>query len=134
MTFLDAVNALTPVSSTLPTSVGVAIFSGYALDLLKRLKSVPKINYYTTKLNTILRVVLSGIGTLGVSWAWSPDGTGHMLQIIVPAWTAVGVGLWHWVVQYGLQHGFEGVLQVQRHLDYAVPNIDNRAALENKAA
>jgi hypothetical protein len=33
-----------------------------------------------------------------------------------------------------MQHGFEGILQVQRHLDSAVPNLDQQNALENKAA
>jgi hypothetical protein len=134
MTLFDAASTLTPISSTLPTSVGVAIVSGYALDFLKRLKTLPQVNYYTTTLNAIVRVVLSGIGTLGVSWAWSAAGAGHQLLITIPAWSAVGVGVWHWAVQYGLQHGFEGVLQVQRHLDAAVPNIHSPAALENKAA
>ena len=114
----QAVNsALTPVSPTLPTSVGVAIAFGYILDLFKRLKQVPKINYYNTKLNLLLRIALSGIGTLGISWAWSPAGTGHQLLITIPAWPIVIEGAWHWFVQYGMQHGFEGILQVQRHLN-----------------
>jgi hypothetical protein len=67
MMFFDATNALTPISSTLPTSVGVAVFFGYALDALKRSKYLPSINYYTLKLNAILRAALSAIGTLGIS-------------------------------------------------------------------
>lgn len=114
--FLDIQNALAPVSPSLPTSVGVAIFCGYAMDALKRFKSIPKVNYYTTKLNIFLRVVMAGIGTLGISYVWSAAGEGHTLLIAIPAWTALTTGVWHWVVQYGMQHGFESILQVQGRL------------------
>jgi hypothetical protein len=102
---------LTPISPVLPTSVGVAIVFGYLLDLAKRLKQIPKIDYFTTKVNTGIRILLSGIGTLGVTWAWSPAGTGHQILITIPAWSALALGLWHWLIQYGMQHGFESVLQ-----------------------
>lgn len=109
--------SLSPISPTLPTSVGVAIAFGYLLDLFKRLKEVPKITYYSKKVNLLLRIALSGIGTLGISWAWAPHGTGHQLLITFPATAVILAGCWHWFVQYGMQHGFEGLLQVQRHLD-----------------
>jgi len=37
-------------------------------------------------------------------------------MVNVPAWSAIGVALWHWVVLYGMSHGFEGVLQVMTQL------------------
>lgn len=118
--FFDVNSTLAPAAPTLPTSAGVAIVFGYLLDLLKRLKSLPQINYYTVKLNTVLRILLSGIGTLGVSWSWSAAGAGHQLLITIPAWTALVVGIWHWGVQYGMQHGFEILLQARQNVP-AVP-------------
>jgi hypothetical protein len=102
--FLDAANLLAPAAPSIPTSVGVDIVLAYALDYVKRIEAIPKVSYYTTKLNTAIRIALSGIGTLGVSWVWSPAGTGHQLLITIPAWTVVLAGLWHWATNYGVQH------------------------------
>jgi hypothetical protein len=101
---LFEVSALAPTTPTIPTSMGVAILSAYVLDAAKRFKALPTVSYYSTKLNTVLRVILSGIGTLGVSWAWSSAGTGHQLLITIPAWAALLTGLWHWATSYGVQH------------------------------
>ena len=113
----DLQNTLSPSSPSLPTSVGVAIVSGYVLNLLKGLKSIPKISYYSTRLNMFLRILMSGIGTLGVTWVWSQAGEGHQLLITIPAWSAIGLGAWHWFIQYGMLHGFEGILQIQKQMD-----------------
>ncbi|HUK48103.1 MAG TPA: hypothetical protein VLW06_10950 [Terriglobales bacterium] len=117
MILADAVSGLKPIAPTVPTSIAVAVICGSMLDLLKRLQSIPKITYYTTRLNIILRIIMSGLGTLGISWTWSAAGSGaHELVIGIPAWSALAYGVWHWAVQYGMQHGFEGILQVQRQL------------------
>ena len=102
----DAASPLAPSSSVIPTSVGVAIVSAYALDWAKRLKQIPRVSYYSTRLNTWLRVLMAGIGTLGVSWAWSPvsGSGGHELLITFPSNAALLAGLWHWSIQYGTQH------------------------------
>jgi hypothetical protein len=83
------------------------------LDYAKRLKEVPKISYYTGKMNNLIRLIMSGVGTLGVSWAWSAAGTGHQLLINVPAWSVLALGIWHWAVQYGMQYTAEQVLQLR---------------------
>lgn len=121
---LDASNALAPTSSTLPTAAGVAIVSGMILDYAKRLQKIPKISYYTTKLNNLIRLAMSGVGTLGVSWVWSAAGTGHQLLITIPAWSVIGLGLWHWAIQYGGQYGFEQILQLRPLPPSAGPKLD----------
>ena len=123
----DAANTLAPSSSTIPTSLGVAILSAYALDFLKRLKQVPKVTYYSTKLNSWLRLVMAGAGTLGISWVWSAVGTGHQLLIVIPAWSVVGAGFYHWAVQYGTQH-FSEIILAQRSV------AKEAAAEQNKPA
>jgi hypothetical protein len=110
--FIDVSN-LAPNSPSIPTGVGVAILSAYVMDALKRFKAIPQVSYYSTKLNNIIRIILSGIGTLGVSWVWSAAGTGHQLLITIPAWSAVGLGLYHWAASYGIQH-FSEIQLAQR--------------------
>ena len=118
MMLLNVVHTLSPNAPSVPTSVGVAVVFGYVLHFLKISKKVPWIDFTTTWLNVVIRAVLSGIGTLGITWSWAAAtaGTGHQLMVNVPAGSAIAVGLWHWVVQYGIQHGFEGVLQVMTQL------------------
>lgn len=113
MLLIDATHLLAPESPTLPTSVGVAIIFAYILDTAKRLNRVPKISYYTTKLNNIVRIILSGIGTLGTTWVWSNSGSNHQLLITIPAWSVIFAGLWHWVINYGVQH-FSEIQLAQR--------------------
>ena len=48
--FIEAVNALTPTTPTIPTGA-VVHFSAYLMDFLKRLNSLPKVMYFSTKLN-----------------------------------------------------------------------------------
>lgn len=134
--FFDVNNTLAPAAPTLPTSAGVAIVFGYLLDLAKRLQSLPQINYYTTKVNTWLRIFLSGVGTLGVSWTWSAAGQGHTLLITIPAWTALAIGIWHWAVQYGMQHGFEILLESRQamKLPATVKAGDNQGRIGAAAA
>jgi hypothetical protein len=114
MIFLDVANTLAPNSPSIPTSVSAAIVLGYLLDTAKRLKQLPKINYYSTQLNTWLRLVLTGVATLGISWTWSAvTGGGHQWVINIPAGSVLLAGMWHWATQYGLQHGWE-ILLAQR--------------------
>ena len=128
--FLDVTNTLAPTAPTIPTSVGVAIFSAYALDYAKRLKALPVVNYYSTKLNSWLRLFLSGLGTLGVSWAWSAAGTGHQLLITIPAWSVIFVGLYHWGVQYGTMHFSEIILSQRPGAQTAIRSQGETAPME----
>jgi hypothetical protein len=102
--FFDTNNVLAPSSPVIPTSVGVAIVAAYALDLAKRIKAIPKISYYSTKLNSWIRLATAGLGTLGVSWSWAAYGTGHQLLITIPAWSVIGAYLWHAAIAFGVQH------------------------------
>ena len=130
MMLLDVTNTLAPTSPTLPTSVGVAIASAYIMHLLKTLKSIPKISFYTTKINLFLRAILSAVGTIGISIKWAAvSGGGVQLITTIPSLTVFLVGLWHWGVQFGLQHMSEGVLQVMRQ----AADIAKQAAAGDKA-
>jgi len=107
--FFDS-NVMAPNSPVIPTAVGLAILQAYALDWIKRFDKLPQVTYFTNRLNTVLRLLMAGAGTLGVSWTWSKAGTGHELLISIPAWSALLSGLYHWGVAYGMQHFSEIVL------------------------
>lgn len=109
LALLDASNSLAPSSPTLPTSVGVAIVCAYLLNFVKKLKQIPQVSFYTTKLNSIIRAVTSFASTIGVSIQWS--STSHTLTIGNLTLAVVAGGLFHWVAQYGAQHGFEALFQ-----------------------
>lgn len=107
--FFDATNTLAPSSPTLPTSVGVGIVCAYIVHFVKKLKQVPKINFYSTKLNAIIRASTSFASTIGVSVSWS--STNHQLIIGNITLAVIVGGIYHWGVQYGIQHGFESLFQ-----------------------
>jgi len=109
--------SLAPNSPVLPTSVGVAVISAYVMHLLKAAKSVPKISFATTKLNAVLRAIMSGVGTIGISLSWAASATGGgTVSLAIPSLAVLLTGLWHWAVQFGIQHFSEGALQMMRQL------------------
>lgn len=111
--FIETANNLAPSSPTIPTSLGVALVTGFVLHLLKVWAKIPWIDFYTTKLNTILRLVLSAIGTLGVSLKWAAaTGGGGTLAITIPTLAVIIAGLWHWAIQYVTQYSSECVYQI----------------------
>ena len=116
--FIEAANALTPTTPTIPTGAVVAIFSAYLMDFLKRLNSLPKVTYFSTKLNAWIRVALSGVGTLGVSWSWSShwswSGAGAAM-ITIPAGSVLAVGVYHWAEQFCITH-FSEIILAQRQV------------------
>jgi hypothetical protein len=110
-------SVLAPSSPTMPTSVIVAVLSAYVMHLLKAAKSLPKINFYTTKLNFGLRAAMSAIGTIGISLKWAAaTAGGGTVVIAIPGAMVLLSGLWHWAGQFGVQHGFESVFQIARQL------------------
>jgi hypothetical protein len=116
MMFLFQSN-LSANSPVLPTSVGVAVISAYVLHLAKCAKSLPKINFYSTKLNAIIRAGMSGIGTIGISLSWAAAASGGgTVSIAIPSLGVLLAGLWHWAVQFGIQHFSEGALQMMRQM------------------
>lgn len=106
---------LAPNSPVIPTSVGVAIASAYILHTLKTLKSLPKVTFYSTKINLYLRLITSALGTLAISISWSHASTGGgTLAITLPSLSIFLAGIWHYGVQFGMQHMSEGVLQFMK--------------------
>lgn len=131
--FADTVNTLAPSSSTLPTSLGVAIVMGYILDYAKRLNRIPKINYYTNMLNSWIRLIMAFGGTIGISWTWSAiPGGGHTWTWTIPTASILLASLWHVAVQYGAQHGWE-ILLAQRPVARDA-QVLQKAALANPKA
>ncbi len=97
--------------SLLSTQIGAAAVCAYAIQLAQRWSKLPWITEHTTQINTIARLVTSGVAAAGVSWAWGDlSGGGHSLTIALPSGAAFLAGLWHWFVQYAVQHGWGNLL------------------------
>jgi hypothetical protein len=99
--------------SLLSTQIGAAAVCAYLVQLMQRWSKLPWITEHTTGVNTILRVVTSGVAALGVHWAWAESsGGGHTLSIAIPSGAALLGAGWHWFVQYAVQHGWGNLLAV----------------------
>lgn len=103
-----AAGVVGPDAAVVPTQISAAMVCGYLLYLLQKLKSVPWMSVQTEKLNAIIRVVLSGVATLGITIAWNGDA--HQLVIGNLYATTILAGFWHWFTQYAATHGFEKIL------------------------
>jgi len=126
---VDAGNNLAPSSPTLPTSVGVAVACAYLVTFFKKLQQVPWINFYSVKMNAIVRAATSFVSTIGVSVSWSSDTRTLTIGNITVA--VIVSGLYHWIVQYGVQHGFESLFQSMAISTYRAQaeNMPPKAAL-----
>ena len=107
--FFDSANTLAPTSPTLPTSVGVGIVCAYLVTFVKRAKQIPWITFYSTKINTLIRAGTSFLSTIGVTVSWS--SVTHTLTIGNLTLAVVVGGIYHWVVQFGIQQIAESSFQ-----------------------
>jgi hypothetical protein len=97
--------------SLLSTQIGAAAVCAYGIQLAQKWSKLPWITAHPSQMNMIARLITSGVAALGVSWAWGDmTGGGHMLSISIPSGTAIVAGLWHWFVQYAVQHGWGNLL------------------------
>lgn len=109
-------------TSTLQTSLYAAAASAYIVDFLKKWEYTPWITEHTKWVTAGVRLGLSLISAVGVSWAWAPkDGGGHTLTIAIPAFASLLVGIWHLFGQYASTHAFGGLLKTVELKPPAVP-------------
>lgn len=97
---------MTGDATTLLTSqIGAAAACSYVLNLLQRWSRLPWITEHTKVINVIVRAVLAGAATLGISKAWTPTtGGGGVLMISIPPFAVLVQATWHWFSQYALTH------------------------------
>lgn len=95
------------------THITAAALFAYLLQLAQNSQKIPWIRKDTTKLTTILRIVLSGIATLGIHWTWSGTWTeGRSIMIVIPALSVLAHTVWNWGGQYAMQYFGEKVMDV----------------------
>jgi len=99
-----------PASAVVPTQISAAMASGYILWMLQKSQGIPWVSQTTVKLNALIRLIVSGVSTIGISIAWEP--TNHQLIIGNLTLAVVAHGLWHVFTQYAATHGFEKILNV----------------------
>lgn len=88
----------------LSTNVAVAAVITFFIQQLKQSRFFPWITAETVKINRVVAIILSGLATLGVHFVCSK--TDHSCTVTWVDWTTVAVGLWHWLVQFVVTHGW----------------------------
>jgi hypothetical protein len=82
----------------------------YLLRLIQRWDKLPWVTQHTQGITIAVRLILSGLATIGISWQW--NSASHSLTIGgLQLWT-ITLGLWHWFGQYALQHGWGQVFNI----------------------
>jgi hypothetical protein len=82
--------------------IPVAILLVYLQNWLKKQSWFPLLSYESSgRLNNIAAVILSGLGTLGVSVSHTGGPlTGGIVSFAIPALPIMLTGVWHWMTQY----------------------------------
>lgn len=90
-------------------SIGVTHFTSaaivvYFMNKLKSARWFPLVQKDRVWLNRAFSMVVAFAVSIGIhyTWAASPDGT-HQITIMIPTWTALALGVWHWLNQYAMQ-------------------------------
>jgi len=95
------------VSSVLFSQLTAAAACAALLRSVQKAKWAGWVTEHTRVVNMILRAILAGTATIGITKVWS--GTlleGGQLTLTIPPLMVLLQGLWHWLGQYLLQHGF----------------------------
>lgn len=109
-------------TSTLQTSLYAAAASAYITQFLQKWERTPWITDHTKWVTAGVRLTLSAISAVGVSWAWAAkDGGGHTLTIAIPGLASLLIGIWHLFGQYATTHAFGGMLKTVELKPPAVP-------------
>jgi D-alanyl-lipoteichoic acid acyltransferase DltB (MBOAT superfamily) len=114
------------------TQVAVAGIISTAIGALKRSSWFPFITTETAKLNRAAMIVLSGLGTIGVHFSYNREA-GSLLITGITAATVLS-GLWHWIVQCFITHGWykgpamtEQVLAILKQYIASLPQVPGQA-------
>jgi hypothetical protein len=81
----------------------------YLLHFLQKWSKTPWITDHTNGITVAARAVFAFAATLGITWKYSGDT--HELVIGGLSAIAIGVGLWHVISQYAMQHAFGGLVR-----------------------
>ena len=94
-----------PVTSLLTSQIAAAAACSYILNLLQKSPKLPWVTAHTKGINAGIRIVLSGMATLGITYAWTPNlGGGHTLILTIPSAVVLVHAGWQWFSQFALTH------------------------------
>lgn len=77
----------------------------FGLHFLERWSKTPWITEHTTKISTFFRVVLAFFATIGLHWHYAAVNGGELV-ITGLSVSVIAQGLWSFLRQYAVQHGF----------------------------
>lgn len=102
------------ISTLIFTQLTSGAACAYILQLLQQWKALPWITAHTKGINAFVRLLMSGVAALGISWTWADaSANGHVLTIAIPSSVALLHAAWHWFGQYALQHGWWKIFQLE---------------------
>ena len=99
----------------------------YFLNWLKKSKWFPWVTYTSGRINHLIAVLLTAVGTIGIHASFNHDT--HTLVISGLYWNSIGSGLWAWCQQYVLTKVGYHALQSKMA---AEPDIAAKAEAKNK--
>lgn len=97
-------------ANILSTQVTVAAAGAYILRLIQKWEKLPWVTQHSEPISTFLRIIIAGLGSLGISWSW--NGADHTLTIAGLSFVTICYGLWHWFSLYAMQHGWGQLFNV----------------------
>ena len=111
-------------------NVGLSMFSSgvasvYAIELLKRIKSIPFVDEQSRVLNRWLGVIASGLATVGIGFTF--DSQAGTLLITGISLATIAQTAWHWFTQWALQQVLYQSAFEKRTVTITVPDIAARS-------
>jgi len=86
------------------TQVAVAGVVSSVIGAVKRSSWFPWIHAESAKINRAVMIVLSGLGTIGVHFTYNREAGSLLITGVTAA--AILSGVWHWIVQCFITHGW----------------------------
>lgn len=90
-------------------SIGLTHFTSaaivvYVMNKLKSATWFPLLQKDWVTINRAFSIVIALLVSWGIHYAWTADVSGgHQLVLDIPAWSTLGLTVWHWLNQYAMQ-------------------------------
>lgn len=87
---------------------GVGAAAAYMIKWAQRSKYFPWFTAEAKRINFYVQVIISGIASLGIGYAWDPAAGTFLITGL--SLHSVLAGAWHWFQQFAMQHGWTNLL------------------------
>lgn len=94
--------------------LGLGAIAAYLIKFAQSSKYFPWITEEGKKINLFVQAMLSLIASVGIGYTW--DATTHALTITGLSIAVVGHGIFSWISQFAIQHGFTNLITIGQKL------------------